>query len=331
MNLRVTITPRIKCGFIFSKFPGRKIKWTLFGLTVLFCYFMPSVANSTLSMRHSVEDVELGRNHKDDSDWPMRDFPHRFNSRSIVKNLKNGKVETVQSNGGIGSEGDALDSDFSDEFEEEFEDDRGPEIFDPLSGYNRLMTKLNDKIYFWILRPSAISYRYVVPEGIRLSVNRFFDNLLFPIHFVNNILQFKFKRAGIELARFGVNTTVGIAGFADPAKNWLNLRSYPEDFGQTLGFYGIGAGFHLVLPIFGPSNFRDTLGFLADSFIDPICYLGSCLAGYWEAELGIRIFKRGNDTSLHIGEYESIKKDAVDLYLFIRDGYEQKRKKEIEK
>ena len=331
MNLRAGIKPRTKYGFILPKRSGRKNRWVLLGLTVLFCHITTSVAHSTLSVGHSIEDVELTQNHREGSVWPMKDFPHRFTPLSIVQNLENGKPESAQSNEGMNSEGDGVESDFSDEFEEEFGLVGESEIFDPLGWYNRLMTKVNDGFYFLILRPSAIGYRYVIPEGVRLSVNRFFNNILFPIHFVNNVLQFKFKRAGIELVRFGLNTTVGIAGFADPAKKWLKLQPYPEDFGQTLGYYGLGGGFHLVLPILGPSNFRDTLGLFADSFLDPICYLGSCFAGYWEAALGVQIFKTGNDTSLHIGEYESIKKDAVDLYLFIREAYEQKRKREIKK
>ena len=320
---------RAKDGLILSYFPERKIAWVVLGLTVLFCHITPLVAQGTLSVGHSIKDVELTSNYQEDDVWPIQDFPKRVTPGSIVQNMKNGQGLLAQTYEEVNAEGDGLETDFTDEFDEEFGAVGGSEIFDPLAWYNRLMTQVNDGFYFFILKPSALGYRYVVPEGIRLSVNRFFDNLLFPINFVNNVLQLKFSRAGIELARFGLNTTVGIAGFLDPAKHWWNLQPQREDFGQTLGFYGVGGGFHLVLPILGPSNLRDTLGLFGDSFLDPICYLGSCLAGYWEAALGVEIFKTGNDVSLHIGEYESLKKDAVDLYLFFRDTYEQKRKKEI--
>ena len=87
---------------------------------------------------------------------------------------------------------------------------------------------------------------------------------------------------------------------------------------------------HFVIPILGPSNLRDGIGILADLYLDPICYLGLCYAGYWEASMGIRAYDILNYSSLHIGEYESIKKDAIDLYTFIRDAYEQNRRKQIE-
>jgi phospholipid-binding lipoprotein MlaA len=222
-----------------------------------------------------------------------------------------------------------FDEDFGAEFEKEFEIGANSGAFDPLSGYNRFMTQVNDTFYFYLLKPIARGYRFVFPEMFRISISRFFNNLLFPMHFVNNILQLKFKQAGVELVRFGVNSTVGVGGFWDPADHWFDLNPYPEDFGQTLGFYGIGGGFHLVLPILGPSNLRDFIGLIGDFYLDPVCYIGTCYAGYWEVVLGIRSYKTINYSSLHIGEYESIKKDALDLYIFIRDAYEQKREKEI--
>jgi phospholipid-binding lipoprotein MlaA len=103
------------------------------------------------------------------------------------------------------------------------------------------------------------------------------------------------------------------------------LQPYPEDFGQTLGYYGVGSGFHIVLPLLGPSNLRDTIGLVADHFLDPISYVEDS-----EVRLVLRAYKQVNQTSLHIGEYESLKKDAVDLYPFLRDSYEQHRNKQIE-
>ncbi len=209
--------------------------------------------------------------------------------------------------------------------EEEFTAGATEPVSDPLIGYNRLMTQVNDKIYFWLLKPVAQGYRAVVPEGARLAVGRFFRNLLMPVRFANNLLQLKPKRAGTELARFLVNTTVGVLGFGDPAANRFGLQAYPEDFGQTLGHYGVGSGFHLVLPLLGPSNLRDTLGLIPDYFLDPVSYIEET-----DVQLAVRAYDRVNYTSLHIGEYESLKKDAVDLYTFLRDGYEQRRNKQIE-
>ncbi len=196
---------------------------------------------------------------------------------------------------------------------------------DPLSGYNRLMTQVNDRIYFWLLKPISQGYAVVIPEGGRLAVSRFFSNLLMPVRFVNNLLQLKPKRAGTELARFTINTTVGVLGFGDPAADKFDLQPSPEDFGQTLGHYGVGSGFHIVLPLLGPSNLRDTLGLVPDYYLDPVNYVDD-----FETKLAIHAYKQVNHTSLHIGEYESLKLDAVDLYTFLRDGYEQRRVKQIE-
>jgi phospholipid-binding lipoprotein MlaA len=211
------------------------------------------------------------------------------------------------------------------DLEAEFEDSPGTSQFDPLSGYNRFMTQINDRVYFWALKPVAQGYSAIIPEPGRLAVGRFFRNLLMPIRFTNNLLQFKTRQALTELARFTINSTIGVLGFADPAKKHFDLPPYPEDFGQTLGHYGVGSGFHLVLPLLGPSNLRDTIGLIPDHFLDPAIYVND-----WEVRLTFRSLKTVNQTSLRIGEYESIKKDAVDLYPFLRDAYEQRRDKLIQ-
>ena len=210
------------------------------------------------------------------------------------------------------------------DFEDEFGAESEEEVFDPLHGYNRFMTDVNDTIYEWVLIPTAKGYRWAVPETPRVAIGNFFDNLAFPIRFVNNLLQLKFKNAGEELLRFGVNTTIGILGFADPAKNWMGLEAHPEDFGQTLGFYGVGGGFPIVLPILGPSNLRDTIGLVPDNYLDPINQLESR-----EAVWGVQIFKAVNAFSLRVDEYESLRRDSLDLYPFLRDIYEQNRQRQI--
>ncbi|MFW5901424.1 MAG: VacJ family lipoprotein [Thermodesulfobacteriota bacterium] len=221
---------------------------------------------------------------------------------------------------------EAPESEF-DEFDE-FEDmdqEPAPEIYDPLIGYNRVMTRVNDRLYFWVLKPAAQGYGAVVPEGARVCISNFFDNLAFPIRFVNNLLQLKFKGAGVETARFGVNTTVGIAGLWDPAKNWLDLSPYEEDFGQTLDHYGVNGGVPFVLPALGPSNLRDSLGRVPDGYLDPVEYIdGSAV------QIGAPVFEIINRTSLHIGEYESFRKDAMDLYILMRSAYQQNRENAIE-
>lgn len=222
---------------------------------------------------------------------------------------------------------------FDDEFESEFSKDADQEDFDPLSGYNRIMTDFNDLFYTNVLYPVARVYGDIVPESGRVGVSRFFDNLHFPIRFVNNVFQFKFSNSGEELLRFCVNTTLGLLGFFDPAKAWFDLEAHDEDFGQTLGFYGLGGGFHIVLPILGPSNLRDTVGLVGNWYLDPIVYWQNrrynLLSNNWQA-LGLKAIDVTNEASLHADEYESLKKDAVDLYPFFRNVYRQNREKQIE-
>ena len=219
----------------------------------------------------------------------------------------------------------------SNDFDELDEAASPPPVFDPLIGYNRLMTRFNDKVYFWVLKPLATGYARVAPEPVRLSVARFFNNLGYPVRLVNDMLQLKIKQAGVETTRFIVNTTAGVAGFGDPAKSWLKLESRSEDFGQTLGHYGIGGGFPLVLPFLGPSNLRDALARVPDYFLDPVSYLpdDDNVAGVNLAVVGVDIYERVNYVSLHLGDYEQMKNSALDWYVFLRNAYQQHREAQI--
>jgi phospholipid-binding lipoprotein MlaA len=219
------------------------------------------------------------------------------------------------------------------EFEEEFDGEAAEEEWDPLSGYNRAMTTFNDAFYTHVLFPVARGYRYVVPEDGRVAIANFFDNLMYPLRLVNNLLQLKFKNSAEETGRFVINTTVGLLGFFDPAESWFGLEEHDEDFGQTLGYWGVGAGPHIVLPILGPSNLRDTFSMAADWEVDPLVYQGERnynLVSRDEEGWMVKSFDYLNDGSFNIEEYESLKKDAVDLYPFFKNIYEQMRKKKIE-
>ena len=235
-----------------------------------------------------------------------------------------------------------FDEGFDEEFDEEFESSQG-EVFDPLSGYNSVMTEFNDGFYVFILDPVARGYRWALPVSARRGVNRFFHNIFFPIRFVNNLLQLKFKNSGEELLRFCINSTVGVFGIWDPAKDWFDLEAHDEDFGQTLGYYGVGGGFHVVLPFLGPSNLRDMFSLYPDMQMDPIYYVENRsynlpqpkgeLSGYSRKNLQsaqLTILKTINRESLRIGQYQDLKKDAIELYPFLRDVYEQNRAKLIE-
>jgi phospholipid-binding lipoprotein MlaA len=225
------------------------------------------------------------------------------------------------------SQQDASPADISsgiDEAESEY-----AEIADPLAPLNRVMFHVNDKLYFWLLKPVSQVYSYVMPEYFRTGFSNAYDNLKAPGRLINNLLQLRLKAAGTELARFLCNSTAGIGGFGDVARDALGIRKQEADFGQTLGHYGIGHGFYIVWPVFGPSSLRDTVGFAGDALMHPLTYIsGSDLP--LEARVGISAHEKVNDTSFKIGDYESFKKAAVDPYFAMRDLFVQYRKKKIE-
>jgi phospholipid-binding lipoprotein MlaA len=199
-------------------------------------------------------------------------------------------------------------------------------IPDPLEPINRIFFHFNDKLYFWFLKPVASGYKAVVPKPARKSFKNFFSNLAFPVRFVNCILQAKFDGAGYEFGRFLTNSILGLAGFFDVAEKHFDMKAYDEDLGQTLGAYGIGNGFYIIWPVLGPSTIRDTVGDVGDFFLDPV-YHADLDTIY---DLSINGFEKVNDTSLVIGDYEDLKRSALDPYIAFRNAYYQYRKKKVE-
>ncbi|MEE8574557.1 MAG: VacJ family lipoprotein [Thermodesulfobacteriota bacterium] len=217
------------------------------------------------------------------------------------------------------------DDDFEDDdFDDEYGDDETSLIADPLEGFNRAMFVFNDKMYFWIMKPVARGYGFVFPKPGRNMVKRFFLNLRTPIRFVNSVLQLKFEDAGSELWRFTVNSTLGLGGMFDPAKSLAGMHMKREDMGQTFGRYGAGPGFYITWPFLGPSSFRDTLGLIGDTPLDPVTYLTP--QDRW-ISTPTKVYDKLNNLSLQIGLYEGIKQDALDPYTYIRDAYHQYREK----
>ena len=215
---------------------------------------------------------------------------------------------------------DYYDEDDYDEYEDELE---GGNIRDPLHHFNFVMFKINDRLYFWLLKPIAKGYSKVLPEKGRVGVKNFFFNLSMPVRFVNCLLQRKGRSAGDELKAFAVNSTVGILGFRNPAKTRYHLEYSREDLGQTLAVYGVGHGFYLVIPLLGPSSLKDLLGKVGDGFLTPINYLPT----FWR--IGVNSYQTINSTSLKIGEYEQVIKSAISPYESIRNIYVQYRAAQI--
>jgi len=226
---------------------------------------------------------------------------------------------------------DYLDKDFSDDepdfLSENTEEEKKEEtisIADPLYYWNKGMFHFNDKLYFWILKPVSEAYKAVVPRQIRSGLHNFFYNIEMPVRFVNCLLQGKFEAAGDEFAGFVVNSTEGILGFDNPAKNYPELQRGVEDFGQTLGSYGIGEGIYIVWPLLGPSTLRDTIGMAGDSFLKPVSYIEPA-----ELSMGVAGLRTINATSFRIGDYETLKEASLEPYDAFRNAYIQNRQKKV--
>jgi len=230
-------------------------------------------------------------------------------------------------------ETDATDTfdEFDDGFDKEFSNE-AVEIYDPLEGYNRWMTTFNDTLFDYVLEPVFTGYDFMFPEPVRVSINRFFNNLYYPVSLVNNLLQFKIDHALSETGRFIVNTTFGFGGLFDPALEGLGVEPHVEDLGQTLGYYGMGGGVPVVLPFFGPSNLRDLTGDLLDFYVNPIYYVEAREYNLIQTTYqgwGVVTFKEFNNFSLYEREYKQLRSEAIDFYPLLRDAYEQNRNKKI--
>ncbi|MBF0257778.1 MAG: VacJ family lipoprotein [Desulfamplus sp.] len=198
-------------------------------------------------------------------------------------------------------------------------------VADPLYWFNYAIFSFNDKLYFWVLKPVARGYRFITPDPLRAGLRNFFHNSLFPLRFVNNLLQGKGDQAVSEVKSFVINTVGGGLGFATPAQYVFGINTYNEDMGQTFGSYSVKEGFYLVLPLMGPSTLRDTVGSVGDFFLSPMTYIEST-----ELAVGLGTLDRINDVSFRIGDYEALKKAALDPYISIKDAYIQMRRKQIQ-
>ena len=191
---------------------------------------------------------------------------------------------------------------------------------DPFSGLNRRVYAFNDTADKVVLRPVAKAYTEVVPDPARNSVNRFFNNLGEPLNIVNNLLQGKVDGALDSTYRFTVNSTIGVLGLFDVAKTY-NVERKPEDFGQTLAAWGVKPGPYLMIPFWGPSSLRDTLGFAVDNGLYyPINEISDDTA----ARASLSVVRFVDNRAGLIGSDEILDKQ-LDPYLFLKDAYDQSR------
>ncbi|MGE4552614.1 MAG: VacJ family lipoprotein [Desulfovibrionaceae bacterium] len=202
------------------------------------------------------------------------------------------------------------------------------QVPDPLEGWNRFWFHFNDKVYFYLAKPITQAYKWAIPERPRRWVGNFFHNLLFPVRFVNCLLQGKGFEAGVEFSRFIGNTAFGLGGLDNPADRLQPthpISSTDEDFGQTLGAWGAGDGMYLVWPFLGPSSARDTVGYVGDYFLKPVSYIHP-----WYWSVATTAYEKINDLSFRLGEYETVKEGAIDPYVALKSAYLRLRAKKVQ-
>lgn len=204
-------------------------------------------------------------------------------------------------------------------------DDFGAELDenDPLEVPNRMFFAFNDALDFAVIRPVAVTYRFIVPLGVRNTLRNFLRNLGTPVTLANNLFQGNLDRAEVTFTRFFINSTIGMLGLFDIAAD-SGFPYHEEDFGQTLGTYGAGEGFYLVLPVLGPSSLRDGSGRLVDMFLDPLTYLAP-----QEFNLGRSAAEGVDFRSRTIDQMDALRADSLDFYARIRSLYRQHRESEI--
>jgi phospholipid-binding lipoprotein MlaA len=189
---------------------------------------------------------------------------------------------------------------------------------DPLEPMNRAIFGFNEVVDDAILKPAANTYKYITPDPIEMGVSNFFSNAGEVSTIANDILQLKFDQAGHDLARFSINTTIGILGIFDVATS-MGFQKNREDFGQTLGYWGMPQGPYLVIPFFGASSFRDAPGLYADQQISPIDQLHN------KGELALTTLNIIDIRARLLRATRILDTAAKDKYIFIRESYLQQR------
>ena len=201
------------------------------------------------------------------------------------------------------------------------------EISDPLESFNRAMFDFNLFLDDAIGKPLAEAYRNVLPEPVRDSIRNFIRNLNSPVILANDLLQGEGERANDTLARFLVNSTLGVGGLFDVAFD-MGYSYHSEDFGQTLAVHGVKEGPYLVLPVLGPSSLRGTTGKAVDTFLNPLTYIAAANdADIWL--YGMRGTDAVDFRSRNIESLDQLKRDSLDFYSLIRSIYDQHRRNEI--
>jgi phospholipid-binding lipoprotein MlaA len=192
---------------------------------------------------------------------------------------------------------------------------------DPFEPFNEKMFWFNREVLDrYVLKPAATAWDFIFPDPVQKGIHNMFDNLAVVRRVVNNTLQLKFAGAGKEVARFTINSTVGVVGFFDVAKDGFGIEQSDEDTGQTFGVWGMGPGPYLVLPFLPPLTIRDGIGYAVDSAMTPYIYFIP-----WWASFAGTTTNVVNERSINLDRFERVAESTVDLYGAVRNAYLQRR------
>ena len=199
--------------------------------------------------------------------------------------------------------------------------------FDPWEPFNEKMFWFNREVLDrYVLKPAATAWDFVLPDPVQKGIHNVFDNLAVVRRVVNNALQLKFAGAAKEAARFTINSTIGVAGFFDVAKEGFGIEQSDQDMGLTFGVWGIGPGPFLILPFLPPLTVRDGIGYAVDVAMTPYIYFIP-----WYASIGATATNMVNERSLNLDRFERVAESTVDLYGAVRNAYLQKRAAAIQR
>ena len=194
---------------------------------------------------------------------------------------------------------------------------------DPFEKFNRGVLAFNNVMDKFVMDPITIGYRFIFPEPVRRSIERFFDNVNSTQTLVNDLFQLEWKDASLTTGRLLVNSTVGLGGLFDPAAR-MGMPSHGSDFGQTLAIAGAPSGPYFMLPLLGPSNVRDGLGIGVDAIFHPTFFiLGGTDVLFFSGSSGL------TERARHYDELKALEESSIDFYAALRSGYFQNREAEI--
>jgi phospholipid-binding lipoprotein MlaA len=197
--------------------------------------------------------------------------------------------------------------------------------YDPWEPFNETMFNFNLDLDRYVLKPIAEVWDKALPDELKQMIARGFDNFRSVSRIVNSLLQAKWSKAGTESSRFLINSTVGFGGLWDMARQEFGIeRPDPEDFGQTLGVWGVDTGPYLILPVLAPTTVRDIVGRVVDGFMNPVSYFTPFLAS-----IGLFLGDTVNDRALNLDLFQGFEQSTLDFYTAVRNAYLSRRARQV--